>query len=49
MNICIKNLYGWLEKRPKAKEWLWFIGLWFGGLLTVMALTYPIKLLIKAM
>jgi hypothetical protein len=37
----------WLESHPKTKQWLWFVFLWFSGLLTVYALTYPLKLLIN--
>lgn len=37
----------WLEKHPKTAQWLWFIILWAGGLLTITILTYPLKLLIK--
>lgn len=38
MNICISK---------KMKQWLWFIALWTGGLLTVVILTYPIKMLFR--
>lgn len=37
----------WLQVHPKTQEWLWFVGLWIGGLLSVTILTYPIKLLIR--
>lgn len=48
MNIPIKTSISlWLEKNHKAKQWLWFVALWCGGLATVMAVTYPIKLLIR--
>jgi hypothetical protein len=40
-------LNAWLNQRPKIKQWLWFIVLWFGGLSTVTILTYPIKMLMK--
>jgi hypothetical protein len=50
MKTYIKNSISlFLEKHPKAKEWLWFIVLWFLGLATVTILTYPIKLMIKAL
>jgi uncharacterized membrane protein len=48
MNICIKrSVELWLKSHPKTKQWLWFIVLWFGGLITVTALSYPIKMLIN--
>lgn len=48
MNISIKySVKAWLASRPKIKQWLWFVILWFSGLLTIMLLTYPIKLLIN--
>jgi hypothetical protein len=37
MNIHIKN--------PRTKQWLWFAVLWFGGLLTVTAMSYIIKIM----
>ena len=43
------KLRQWLNARPKMKQWLWFIALWLGGLLTVSALAYPIKWLMKGM
>lgn len=48
MIACIKkSLATRLAAHPKLQQWLWFIALWFGGLFTVLVLTYPIKLLIK--
>jgi len=47
MNRCIKHIQTWFEQHPKTKQWAWFFVLWLGGLLTVMLLSYPIKLLIK--
>ena len=34
-------------KRPteKQKQWLWFVGLWCGGLSAVMLLAYLIRLM----
>lgn len=49
MNICIKPVRAWLNKHPKAKQWVWFGALWLGGLMTVMAVAYPIKWIIKNM
>ena len=50
MNTIIKTrVESWLDGHPKAKQWLWFIVLWMGGLLTVLTVTYPIKLLIKSL
>lgn len=37
----------WLDRHPKAKQWLWFIGLWFAGLISVATLTYPLKMLMN--
>jgi hypothetical protein len=48
MNLCINRGRAWLNRHPKLQQWLWFIGLWFAGLFTVMALAYPIKLAIRA-
>lgn len=48
MNVRIKHsVQTWLAVHPRARQWLWFIALWFMGLLTVSLLTYPIKLLIR--
>ncbi len=49
MSICIKRVRDWLDRRPKAKQWVWFIVLWFGGLLAVLSFAYPIKWIIRAM
>ncbi|MDB2415043.1 hypothetical protein N9W34_04650 [Rickettsiales bacterium] len=49
MNQCINKADTWLKSHPKVKQWLWFITLWCGGLLTVFAVSYPIKLLIKSL
>ena len=43
MNIKIP----WLDSHPRTKQWLWFVALWFAGLMTVTILTYPLKLLFK--
>jgi len=45
MNTLINK---WLDAHPKAKQWLWFLALWLGGLVAVYVLTYPLKLLIRA-
>jgi len=45
MIIHIKKFF--LARSLKARQWMWFFALWFGGLFTVVVLTYPIKLLIK--
>ena len=48
MSICISKLLALAQtKNPKLQQWLWFVGLWLGGLITVVTLTIPIKLLIK--
>lgn len=31
----------------KKREWLWFAGLWFGGLATVAVLAYVLKLFLR--
>lgn len=49
MNICINNIHTWLNRHPKAKQWLWFVILWVGGLTTVLVIAYPIKWVIKSM
>jgi hypothetical protein len=52
MNTCtsiIQTCQQWLNDRPKIKEWSWFLALWLGGLLTVSAIAYPIKWIIKSM
>lgn len=47
MNTYIKEtIESWLKRHPTFKQWLWFIALWFSGLLTVTVLTYPIKSII---
>jgi len=48
MNICINKLLAASKKMdPKLKQWLWFAGLWLFGLVSVVLITLPIKLLIK--
>jgi hypothetical protein len=37
----------WLDQHKAVKQWLWFVGLWLSGLISVVILTYPLKLLIK--
>jgi hypothetical protein len=32
---------------PRKKQWLWFLGLWLGGLLAVLLLSAAVKLLFK--
>jgi hypothetical protein len=52
MNLCIKGKS--IMKRfsnnisVKQRQWLWFIALWFGGLLAVASLSYAIRLLMFA-
>lgn len=45
----IKNfrLHQYLNQHPKIKQWIWFVALWLGGLLTVTAIAYPIKYIIR--
>lgn len=47
MKQCIKKITYEINKYPKLKQYLWFVGLWLFGLVTVSILTYPLKLLIK--
>ncbi len=51
MNTTIKErIKIWFSKqKPKTQQWIWFVLLWIGGLLTVTILTYPIRFLIKSM
>lgn len=42
MNLCTK-LHSYISARPKLKQWLWFISLWFGGLAVVSSVAYLIK------
>lgn len=49
MNIYIKYIKNWINFSPKRKQWMWFVILWCGGLFSVLAVSYPIKLLIKSM
>jgi hypothetical protein len=35
------------DKKQKAKQWLWFIGLWLASLTFVMACGYAIKFLMS--
>lgn len=44
-----KIILGWLNDHPKIGQWAWFVGLWCAGLITVSVLTYPLKMLIRAM
>jgi len=39
----------WLNKHPSVKQWLWFVGLWCFGLLSVFLITYPIKFLMRSL
>jgi hypothetical protein len=49
MNTSINAVKTWLNHRPKARQWAWFAVLWLAGLLTVLAVAYPIKWIIKNM
>ncbi len=35
--------------KTTTKQWLWFAGLWFGGLFAVAGGAYAIKLLMRAL
>jgi hypothetical protein len=48
----IKTYLGKLKNNPKIKallanQWLWFVGLWLFGILCLLVVSYPIKLLTK--
>lgn len=47
MNICIRLIAKSQQIDIKLKQWLWFAGLWFLGLGSIILITLPIKLLIK--
>ena len=47
MKECINKINTWITNRPKLKQYLWFIGLWLAGLITVSTATYPLKLLMR--
>ncbi len=46
MNTCTKD---WLTRHPRIREWIWFIVLWLGGLVSVLLIAYPIKWVIHNM
>jgi hypothetical protein len=46
-DIIIKCINHWTENHPKLMQWVWFIGLWFLGLIATAILTSPFKILIK--
>lgn len=33
--------------KTRRRQWLWFAGLWLGGLVAVAALAYSFKLLLR--
>ena len=48
MNVSIKkSVIRWFNEHSTIKQWCWFFALWLSGLLTVVILTYPIKLFIR--
>ncbi len=49
MSLCTKNMNLWLNKRPKLKQWLWFILLWLGGFLSVYTVAYLIKIVMRSL
>ena len=49
MNTAIKAARVWLDAHPTCKQWAWFGALWCTGLLGVLAVAYPLKLIIRAM
>ena len=49
MNTAIKRAGHWIDRHPKAREWMWFAILWCGGLCAALAIAYPIKWLVKFM
>ena len=47
MNQCISKASAWLDKHKKLKQWLWFFILWCSGFLTMILLSYLIKLIMN--
>lgn len=43
MSLLIKLQQKWHDLPPKRRQWLWFMGLWLVGLLTVTAIGSVIK------
>lgn len=37
----------WKNRSQKQRQWLWFVGLWFGGLFAVLSLSTIIKLMMS--
>lgn len=34
----------WKKASPRQRQWLWFVGLWCGGLASVLVLAYVIRI-----
>jgi len=47
MKKCMNKLKTILTKNKEIRQWMWFVALWFVGLIAVVILTYPFKMLIK--
>lgn len=48
MKQCIEALQKQINHHPRLKQWLWFVGLWCGGLLSVLLLASFLKMIINA-
>lgn len=49
MSHIIDYFFQKIETKPGLKSWLWFASLWALGLISVILLTLPFKLLIYYM
>lgn len=47
MNMHIDHVNRWLNCHVKLKQWLWMMILWMSGFVTMAAIAYPIKWLVK--
>lgn len=49
MKHYIKKIKAWLNKKPKIKEWSWFIFLWCIGAASFYIASFCIKWLVKSL
>jgi uncharacterized protein involved in cysteine biosynthesis len=47
MKQLITKLQAWLNAHPQWQKWLWFIGLWCAGLLSVSLLAYLLRWVVR--
>jgi hypothetical protein len=46
LGVSLQTWYGLLLMAKQSKHpWLWFIGLWLAGVLTVTAISYAVRFL----